>query len=93
MRFFQAFAGDPTSCPVELSLVGSLGVDGDGRAGLLGHGLLLRVGRSRGAGPAAAASFGPPNVDSVELQPFTALQAANDAGYPPAATTTGRRAI
>ncbi len=31
MRFFQAFAGDPTSCPDELSLVGSLGLDGDGQ--------------------------------------------------------------
>ncbi|MBV9357266.1 MAG: FAD-binding oxidoreductase [Chloroflexi bacterium] len=82
MRFFQAFAGDPSSCPDELSLVGALGLDGDGQPVFsatacycgdpdVGEGVLRPLRR-----------FGPPIADTVELQPFTVLQAASDAGFP-----------
>jgi FAD/FMN-containing dehydrogenase len=82
MRFFQAFASDPTTCPDELSLVGSLGLDGDGQPVFS---VTACYCGSIEAGEQALRplrTFGPPRLDGIELRAFTALQAANDAGYP-----------
>jgi FAD/FMN-containing dehydrogenase len=82
MRFFQTFASDPTNCPDELSLVGSLGLDGDGQPVFSATACYCGSFEAGERVLRPLRMFGPPTVDAVELRPFTALQAANDAGYP-----------
>ena len=80
LRFYHEFA---STCPDELSTIGSLGTGPDGNpavsigvcyCGPIENGEdVLRPLRQ----------FGPPLADNIQPMPYRALQSASDAGFPP----------